>query len=85
MSRQNSGVVVAPSGAHSREVLAEGPICTVAVCACGCLHITLGAITLRMEPAAAASLCATLRQSIDTLEQRRTWAIGGQTPERIVS
>jgi hypothetical protein len=37
------------------------------VCECGCLHIAIGAITLRMEPSAAASLCATLGEAIDAL------------------
>lgn len=53
---------------HILEPLADGPTANVSVCECGCLHIAIGAITLRMEPSAAASLCATLREGIEALD-----------------
>jgi hypothetical protein len=53
---------------HVLEPLAEGPTASVSVCECGCLHIAIGAITLRMDPSAAASLCATLGEGIEALD-----------------
>jgi len=59
------------SNAHPREILACGPICKVERCACGCVHLTLGAVTLRLDPAACASLWATLGEALSALEERR--------------
>lgn len=56
---------------HPRETLARGPVCTVELCDCGCLHLILGALTLRLDAAAAEALCATLGDAITEVWRRR--------------
>ena len=56
---------------HRRETLARGPICAVELCDCGCFHLIVGAVTLRLDPAAAESLCATLGDAVIEASRRR--------------
>ena len=56
---------------HRRETLASGPVCTVELCDCGCLHLTMGALTVRLDAAAAEALCATLGDAITEVWRRR--------------
>lgn len=56
---------------HTRTNLAHGPICSIDVCSCGSLHLTLGALTLRFEPSAGESLWATLGEALAELHSRR--------------
>ena len=57
------------SCAPRRERLAEGPFCTVEACDCGTLHVSIGAITLRLAPEVAASIQATLREALRSVER----------------
>ncbi|HEX9626567.1 MAG TPA: hypothetical protein VGA00_06480 [Acidiferrobacterales bacterium] len=46
---------------HETEVLASGEVCRVERCNdCGALHVHLGAVSIRLTPAAFESACATL-------------------------
>lgn len=57
-------------GDCQRETLAYGPLCAVEVCACGSLHVTIGALTLRFTPEAAGVLTATLVAAMQQLGLR---------------
>lgn len=47
-----------------RRRLADSSIAAVDVCACGMMQLHLGAITLRMDPAAVSELLATLGRAV---------------------
>ena len=47
-----------------RQVLAVCRAIMVETCACGMLHVTIGAITLRFAPEAAAELSSTLGEAM---------------------
>lgn len=51
-----------------RECLAEGCIARVERCACGALHLSVGALTLRFHEPALRSLANTLIESMAVLE-----------------
>lgn len=44
----------------ARTLLARTPGIDVEACPCGAVHLTIGALTLRLEPAAFTRLCTTL-------------------------
>jgi hypothetical protein len=50
-----------------RTLIAEGEVCRVEQCGCGTLHLTLGALTLRLEPAAIADVARTLARALEAL------------------
>jgi hypothetical protein len=50
-----------------RTLIAEGEVCRVEQCRCGTLHLTLGALTLRLEPAAITDVARTLDRALDAL------------------
>jgi hypothetical protein len=52
-----------------RELLAECRAIQVESCACGMVHVTIGAVTMRFAPEAAAELSATLGEAM------QRWAI----------
>lgn len=52
-----------------RELLAEGCVARVERCACGSLHLTMGALTLRFHEPALRSLANVLLESVAALEQ----------------
>lgn len=54
-----------------RNRLAEGPVCTVDECACGVLHVTIGAITIRLQTDVVESIWLTLGEAIQRLAARR--------------
>ncbi len=47
-----------------RELLAEHQAIAVEGCACGMIHVTIGAVTMRFAPDAAADLSATLGEAM---------------------
>jgi hypothetical protein len=51
----------------TRRTLATGEFSMVERCSCGSVHVTIGAITLRLERAAIPSLAATLHQAARAL------------------
>ncbi len=53
--------------ACQRSLLASGSTCRIEQCACGTLHVTLGPLTLRLEPEAAADVAETLRAGLRSL------------------
>jgi hypothetical protein len=62
---------------HRYETLAEGPISKITTCPCGCIHLAIGALTLRLEPAAAESLWATLGEGLAAHHSRCEAPRGG--------
>ena len=57
-------------GDCTRETMARGPACTVELCGCGSLHVTVGALTLRFTPEAAGAFVPTLAEAIERLSLR---------------
>lgn len=53
-----------------RECLADGPLCRIDRCGCGMLHVTLGPLTVRLEPAACRAVHATLAEALDRLDEQ---------------
>ncbi|MBL8951887.1 MAG: hypothetical protein JNK82_13980 [Myxococcaceae bacterium] len=50
-----------------RELLSQGPGCRVERCSCGTLHVTLGAVTLRMEPEVLQAMMPALNHAVTQL------------------
>lgn len=53
-----------------RERLAGTPGVHVDVCRCGCVHLTIGAITMRLHPDAIGDLAGVLRDAQTQLQRR---------------
>lgn len=53
-----------------RERLAGNPGVHVDVCRCGCVHLTIGAVTMRLHPDAIANLAGILADAQTQLERR---------------
>ncbi len=47
----------------ARKTLAAGSMAMVEQCTCGAVHLTIGAVTLRLAPSAISSLSATLNDA----------------------
>jgi hypothetical protein len=65
------------SAGCARRPLAGSEQCLVEECGCGSIHLTLGALTLRLAPATAADLSQTLAEAM------QRWALsqlGGGRP-----
>lgn len=58
------------SCAPRRSRLAEGPFCQIDECSCGTLHLTIGALTLRVAPEVAESIWNTLGQGLHQVAAR---------------
>ncbi len=52
-----------------RRILEAGPLAQVEQCGCGVVHLTLGALTLRLEPQALSELAAGLRRAAGNLRE----------------
>lgn len=66
-----------------RELLARGVNSAVERCACGVLHVTVGALTMRFTREAAAELAQTLEEALGQLQLRDCVENGGLLlPER---
>jgi hypothetical protein len=50
-----------------RRTVAQGPVCTVEECSCGVLHLTLGALTIRIQREVVASMWETLGEALQPL------------------
>lgn len=55
-----------------RAVVAKGEICQVEQCGCGTLHVSLGAVTLRLAPEVVADAAETLSRAMSTLSAPAT-------------
>jgi hypothetical protein len=55
----------------ARRLIAQGPMCTVEECRCGVLHVTLGALTIRLQPEVIASIWQTLDEALARLGHHR--------------
>lgn len=53
-----------------RSILAERGPFRVVQCECGTVHLTMGAVTLRLQPLACAELVQTLLEAVERLDQR---------------
>lgn len=49
---------------HVRRVVASGPFCSVEECGCGVLHLSLGALTIRLQTEVVASVYQTLGEAL---------------------
>lgn len=58
-------------GAPRRRRVSEGPFCSVDACGCGTLHVSIGAVTLRLEPEVAESIWNVLGQGLAELNRGR--------------
>jgi hypothetical protein len=57
------------TAACARRVLAAGEQCVLEQCSCGALHVTIGAITLRLGPGTVGDIAQTLGEGM------RQWAL----------
>ena len=60
--------------ACSRRTLAAGDVAVIERCSCGAVHVTIGAITLRLAACAIAPLAATLHDAACRLVFERALA-----------
>jgi len=44
--------------------LAHGPFCAISECRCGVLHVTIGALTIRLQPDVVSSIWETLGEAM---------------------
>jgi len=49
---------------HDRQSLAQRGPCRIEACECGVLHVTVGMITLRLQPTTARALADALEQAL---------------------
>lgn len=64
---------------HARKRIAEGRAANVDECVgCGTLHVTIGALSLRLDPEALASVSRTLEDALAHLLAERASATLGQ-------
>lgn len=64
---------------HKTRCLAGTNHCNVLQCSCGMLHVTLGPITMRVDPRAGATLHEVLGEALDRLAMENP---GSQAPAR---
>ena len=67
------------SCAPRRSRLAEGPFCQIDECGCGTIHLSVGALTLRLEPEVAESIWNTLGQGL----RRQATRTGREVPKHM--
>ncbi len=63
--------------ACTRHTLSAGELAIVERCSCGAIHVTIGALTLRLAETAVASLATTLGEAARSLaveQARQEWA-----------
>jgi hypothetical protein len=71
--------------ACSRESVASGPGCQVERCSCGTLHVTVGAVTLKMDAAMFDAVLPTLVTAAERLGRERPFSLVGATQPRFAS
>lgn len=59
------------AGDCHRRLLASGHACRVERCSCGTLHVSLGTLTLRLDPAIVADAAATLERALSEIDASR--------------
>ena len=57
------------AGSCSRHVLARSPVGSVERCACGAVHLAIGAVSLRLEPVVFLALAVMVREGVVALER----------------
>ena len=55
-----------------REVLVESSLAKIELCTCGMIHLTTGALTVRLERQAFDALSATINEAHDRLQLRKS-------------
>jgi hypothetical protein len=60
-----------------RRVLASGEVAAIEQCSCGSVHVTIGAVTLRLQAAAIAPLATALGEAARTLTFEQALGAGG--------
>lgn len=65
-----------------RRLLAQGPMCTVEECACGVLHVSLGALTIRLPTEVVASVWQTLGEALQRLSSCSRRELTGKANSR---
>jgi hypothetical protein len=55
----------------ARRLLSRGPVCAIEECSCGTLHVSIGVLTLRLEPEVVASIWETLGDALARLSATR--------------
>ncbi|PCC68277.1 hypothetical protein SAMN02745121_05155 [Nannocystis exedens] len=53
---------------HRTRTVAQNEQCTVLQCSCGMLHVSVGSVTVRMRPAAAAGLRDAVAAALQKIE-----------------
>lgn len=61
----------------NRRMLAAGDFAMIEQCTCGSVHVTIGAITLRLAASAIPSLAMTLGEAARTLTFDQALGLGG--------
>lgn len=61
-----------------RDILASNDFAQVERCSCGAVHLTIGALTLRLQPSSIAPLAETLADAATALVLDRPRATGPQ-------
>lgn len=56
----------------SREILARSPIGSVERCTCGALHLSIGALSLRLDPNVLRAIVVMGHEALGQLERDRT-------------
>lgn len=51
---------------HRRTPIANFGPCTIEQCDCGVLHVTVGMVTMRLQPETAGALCCALQRALAT-------------------
>ena len=68
-----------------RDRLAGGPGLQVDLCRCGCVHVTIGAVTLRLQPDGVLDLARVRGSARAELERRGAASVRPRAPSRLVS
>lgn len=72
-------------GSCERRLLACGPCCVIEMCDCGAVHLTIGAITLRLRPEALTEIAAVIGDGARALALRQAFMPHGLTPSEALS
>lgn len=60
-----------PHAHHPRIRLVDGDAVTIDQCGCGAIHLTIGAVTLRLQPEAFATVASAVAEAATVLAVRR--------------
>lgn len=60
-----------PHAHHPRIRLVDSDAVTIDQCACGAIHLTIGAVTLRLQPDAFATVASSVAEAAAVLAVRR--------------